>query len=349
MLDIQKHIINHDESIRRAMEMINMIPESLTLFVVNDKQQLTGTLTDGDIRRGLLSGKSIDDSVASVMFTNYRAIISAIDPKEIREIRKAGVRLVPSLNDDKTIREIHDLSKLRSILPVDVVLMAGGKGERLKPLTEKTPKPMLPIGDKPIIEHNIDRIRSFGIKHITISINYLGDQIKNYLGDGSSRGIHINYIEETQFSGTIGSVSSLEKIDNPYVLVMNSDLFTDVDFEDLYLNLVENKADLAIATIPYTVNIPFAILSKKDGKVTGLKEKPSNTHYANAGIYLMKKSMMELIPSDTFFDATDLIEQAIEQGYKVIDNPLTGYWIDIGELEEYQKAQEIMKHLKNQP
>jgi len=347
MIDIQKHIVKQHESIRRALEMINLIPESLTLFVVNNELQLTGTLTDGDVRRGLLAGKSIDDSIESVMFTNFRAITNEVDPKEIREIRRAGVKLVPVLNEDRTIKEIYDLSKLKSILPIDAVLMAGGKGERLKPLTEDTPKPMLPIGNKPIIEHNIDRMRSFGIKNITISVNYLGDQIRSFLGDGSNKRINIKYIDEKKFLGTIGSVSSIEKFHNPYVIVMNSDLFTDVDFEDLYLNLEENDADLAIATIPYTVNIPFAILSKKDGQVTGLQEKPSNTHYANAGIYLMKKNMLKLIPKDTYFDATDLIEKAIERGYKVIDNPLTGYWIDIGKHEEYQKAQEIMKHIKD--
>jgi len=347
MIDINKHTVNQNKTIREALEMINHIPESLTLFVLNDAFHLVGTLTDGDVRRGLLSGKSLEDKVESVMFANFRAISKEVEPLQIREIRKAGIKLVPSLHEDGTIKEIYDLSKLKSILPIDVVLMAGGKGERLKPLTDRIPKPLLPIGEKPIIEYNIDRIRSFGIKNISICVNYLGDQIKSYLGDGTSKKIEISYIQEEQFLGTIGAVGLIEQFQNPYVLVMNSDLFTDVDIEDIYLNLLEKKADLAIASIPYTVNIPFAILQKNEGQVTGLKEKPSNTHYANAGIYLMKKDILNLIPKNTFYNATDLIEAAIKQGYKVVDNPLTGYWIDIGKHEEYRKAQEIMKHIKD--
>ncbi|MCW3805807.1 nucleotidyltransferase family protein [Plebeiibacterium marinum] len=346
MKDFQKYIINQGDNILKAFELLNNVPEALTLFVVKDNNKMVGTLTDGDIRRAFLKGKSTNDKVCDFMKSSFHALHQDINPIQINEIKKLGIHLLPILNNDGCIRKVIDLNKKQTVLPIDAVIMAGGKGERLRPLTNNTPKPMLPLGNKPIIEHNIDRLISYGIENIYISVNYLADQIKDYFGDGSSKGINIKYLEEEQFLGTIGSVSMVSEFANPYVLVMNSDLFTDVDLEDLWINMVEEKANLSVASISYTVNIPFAIMTREGGRITGLKEKPSNTHYANAGIYLMKTKECYRIPKDSFYNATDLIENIIETGGKVIDNPITGYWIDIGRHEEYNKAQEIIKHLK---
>lgn len=346
MTNFQRHIINQSETILKAFELLNHVPETLTLFAVNDAGIMVGTLTDGDVRRGFLAGKTLNSKVRDFIKTDFKALSKTMDPKEILSIKKQGIRLLPVLNDDGTIKKVIDLHRTKTILPVDAVIMAGGKGERLRPLTNNTPKPMLPLGDKPIIEHNIDRLIAYGIRNIYISVNYLAEQIIDYFGDGSSKGINIRYLHEEYFLGTIGSVSMVSEFANPYVLVMNSDLFTDIDFEDLYLNQVRNEADLSVASIPYTVNIPFGIMIRENGQVIGVKEKPSNTHYANAGVYLMKTELSKRIPKETYYNATDLIEDCIKSEGKVIDNPITGYWIDIGRHEEYKKAKEIVKHIK---
>ena len=346
MLNHTKHIIHSGAPLKEALKMLNEVPKNLSLFVVNSNKQLIGTLTDGDIRRGLLAGIPVDSSVDEFMFTSFHALHGTPDPVELMRFRELGIKLVPVLDFNKQIVQILDLKEIRTSLPVDAVIMAGGRGERLRPLTDNVPKPMLPLGDKPIIEHNIDRLKQYGIYNIHISINYLGQQLIDYFGNGKSRNLNIQYVKEDKPLGTIGAISLIEEFENPYILVMNSDLFTDADLEDMWISMEEQQADLCVASIPYTVNIPFAIMDRKNGNITGLKEKPSNTHYANAGIYMFRKKVLKHIPYDHKFNATDLIETVIAKSGKVIDNPITGYWIDIGRHEEYEKAKNIIKHLQ---
>ncbi len=345
MKDFSNHTIQQTSPLIEAFKQLNKVTVHQTLFVLNSDQQLIGTLTDGDIRRGFIENKTLNDSVDMFMNREFHFLMNEISPQKIKEFRKKFVKLIPLLDENKKIIKVFDLTRLKTILPMDALIMAGGKGERLRPLTDRKPKPMLTLGDKPIIEHNIDRLISYGIENIYISVNYLADQIMDYFGDGSSKGVNIQYIQEERFLGTIGAMRLVENFNNPFVLVMNSDLFTDADIEDLFLNLNWNKADIAVASIPYTVNIPFAILNRNNGQITGLKEKPTHTHYANAGIYLMRKKVTDLIPDQKYYNATDLIEKVIETGGKVIDNPLTGYWIDIGRLDDYKKATELIKHM----
>lgn len=345
MIQYEKNLIKHNQCILEAMVLLGNVPETLTLFVLNEQDKLIGTLTDGDIRRGFIGGNSLKDTVVKFLNPKFKALCGKVDPFEVQAFKALGIQLLPALDKLGRIGKIYDLNRSFSILPIDVVLMAGGKGERLRPLTNDIPKPMLPLANKPIIEYNIDRLIKFGIENIYISVNYLGHQIMDYFGDGSAKGVNIRYLQENEFLGTIGSVSMVQKFDNPYVLVMNSDLFTDVDLEDLWMNMHDENADLSIASIPYTINIPFAVLKRDNGRVVGLEEKPSNTHYTNAGIYLMKAKEIDRIPSNSFYNATDLVEDIIKDNGKVIDNPITGYWIDIGRHEDYNKAKEIVRHL----
>jgi NDP-sugar pyrophosphorylase family protein len=207
---------------------------------------------------------------------------------------------------------------------------------------------MLLLGGKPIIEHNIDRLISFGIEKIYISVKYLGQQIVDYLGDGSSKGITIEYIWEDQPLGTAGALSLVNKFGTDHILLMNSDLFTDADFEDLYLNVLENEALLGVATIPFTTKIPYGIFTVSQNKITGIQEKPIFTNYANAGIYILNTEIIDKIPHNSFFNITNLIERLISEKQLVIHNSIVGYWIDIGQHLDYINAQEIVKHLKNE-
>ena len=224
--------------------------------------------------------------------------------------------------------------------------MAGGKGQRLLPLTKNIPKPLLKVGNTPIIERNIDRLGIYGIDDITITINYLGDQLENYFGDGSQKGLNINYVWEDSPLGTIGAVSKIKDFQNDYILVMNSDLLTNIDFESFFMDFLEAEADLSILSIPYSVEIPYAVLETNNQRIVSLKEKPKYTYYSNGGIYLLKKSLLNRIPKDTFYNATDLIEQLISEDKFVKTYPLVDYWLDIGNHDDFNKAQADVHRIK---
>jgi len=186
----------------------------------------------------------------------------------------------------------------------------------------------------------------YGITKIYISVRYLGQQIVDYFGNGSSKGISIEYIWEDKPLGTAGAISMLKNVNTDYLLLMNSDLFTDADFEDLFLQTLENKAELGAASVSYSIKVPYGIFTENNRRITGLKEKPTITSYANSGIYILHKNLFGLIPQDTCFDITDLMNLLIEQNRHIIHNPIIGYWIDIGQHQDYVSAQEIVKHIK---
>lgn len=349
MNDFSKNILSKDAGIIAAMKVLNQdnLTGSLTLFIVNEGKKLIGTLTDGDIRRGFIKGLTLNDPVNKFMSTSFSSIKDGFSVSDYKKVREKGIRLIPVLDSQNKIVKVYDLKKRKSILPLEVMIMAGGRGERLRPLTDKTPKPMLTLGNKPIIEHNIDRLISFGIEKIYISVKYLGEQIVDYLGDGSNKGISIKYIWEDQPLGTAGALSLVEKFNSNHILLMNSDLFTDADFEDLYLNTLENNASAGVATVPYTTKVPYGIFNIEQNRITGLREKPVYTNYANAGIYIIHTNSLRKIPKNTFYNITDLLEDLISEEQLVIHNPIVGYWIDIGQHQDYLNAQEIVKHIRN--
>lgn len=341
-----KYLIDKSATGVDALKKIDAIPKERTLFVINEKGKIIGALTDGNIRRGLLAGKEIHAQVTEFITRDFIfQKHGSIDVEQIKYAKQKGIKLIPVINSSNELVKIYNLKNLESVLPVEAIIMAGGEGRRLRPLTEDTPKPMLVVGDKPIIEHNIDRLISFGIERIQISVNYLAEKITNYFGDGSSKGISISYIHESVPLGTIGALSLMKEPTHKNILVMNSDLFTNIDFEDLFFEYSNNNADMAIASIPYTVNIPYAIFERNDSIITGFREKPNNTHYANAGIYLFKKELLGLIPTSEKYHATDFLQKLIDLKKKIIHNPITGYWIDIGKMEDYLRVKEIIKHI----
>jgi NDP-sugar pyrophosphorylase family protein len=257
-------------------------------------------------------------------------------------------RIIPILNRDNVIIDILNFRTKNTIIPVDAILMAGGEGKRLRPLTENTPKPLLKVGGKPIIEYNVDRLANVGVQNIFMSINYLGEQLESYFGNGDAKNIHISYVRENKPLGTIGSILLVENFEHEDILVMNSDLLTNIDFADFYKSYKDADADMAVATTSYHVDVPYAVLETDENQkvVKSLKEKPRYTYYSNAGIYILKKELLKMIPKDTFYDITDLMEKVIEMDNKLITYPINGYWLDIGKPEDFKKAQEDIKHLK---
>ncbi len=341
------HIISKDISLLEALSRINdLAPEPLVLFVVDNESRMVGTLTDGDSRRAIIAGASVSDKIEKIMHRNfnYMKVEDIDDVKEIKRLRDLKMRLVPVLDAEKHIVETINLEKYNSRLPFDAILMAGGKGERLRPLTLETPKPLLKVGDKCIIDHNIDRLISYGVKHISVTVNYLKEQIEEHFAEPRGE-VQVKTVREPKFLGTIGSVKFVENLYNDTLLVMNSDLFTNINYEDFFLHFQQHDAEMSLAAVPYDISIPYGILDLDGHDIHGLIEKPKFNYYANAGIYLIKRRALDEIPADTFFHATDLVEKLIAEKKKVVRYPLVGYWIDIGNPDEYYKACEMAKHI----
>ena len=347
MKNFSSHIIDSSATLKDGLVAINSIPdELLCLFVINNLQSIVGTVTDGDIRRALISGTGLNDSIESAMNKNFTAVsIDNFSPDDIKKYRTKGIKLLPCVDKNRIICKVYNLVTKQSILPIDAVLMAGGKGERLRPLTDTVPKPLLKIGDKPIIDYNVDRLLKFGIEYIHVTVNYLAEQIESHF-EKDIDGVYINCVREPQFLGTIGAVKFIKHFHYDTVLVMNSDLFTNIDLEEFYDQFSKNDADMSVAVVPYSVSVPYGIFELEGNNILGLLEKPTYNYYANGGIYMIKRKLLDLIPEGTFYNVTDLIELLIAQKYKVIRFPLLGYWIDVGKPEEFQKVQELANHFK---
>ena len=298
-MQLDKYTITENATIREALRKINEISgEAQMLFVVDANKKVIATLSDGDIRRGLVTGHELSESVEGIMFREFQFIEeNDLKVDHIPELRRKGIQVVPILSKEGHLLRILNLNMQRSLLPIDVVIMAGGKGERLRPLTEKTPKPLLLVGDKAIIDHNVDRLIQYGVKHISVTTNYLAEQLESHYAQPRNE-VQVQCVREPKFLGTIGSVRLVKEFHNDVVLVMNSDLFTDIDFEDMYLHFMENKADMSIAAVPYTVSIPFGICDLDGRDVKGIVEKPTYNYYANAGIYMLRREVINMIPEN---------------------------------------------------
>lgn len=344
---MKQFIISEFATIKDALVAINEIThDGESLIVVNEGNQMVGSLTDGDIRRGLIAGAELKDSVYKIMHRDFKYIKQEeYDVAHLKSFRDQRIMFIPILDEENHVVNVVNLNKYKSKLPIDAVLMAGGKGERLRPLTENIPKPLLEVGGKCIIDHNIDRLISYGVEHINVTVNYLAEQLEEHFA-APRNGVLVRTFREPKFLGTIGSIKFVDTFYNDTILVMNSDLFTNIDYEDFFLHFQQNDAEMSVAAVPYNISIELGILDLDGRNIKGLLEKPKYNYYANAGIYLIKKRALAEIPEDTFFHATHLVEKLIAQGKKVIRYPLNGTWIDIGTPQEYQKAKDLVKHLK---
>lgn len=340
-------LINKEATLFETLEKLNKIESysDLTLFVQDENKRIIGSVTDGDLRRSLLKNKNFNLHVGDICNKNFSYLIDCDDYHDLEKFRSKGINLLPILYSNYLFKEVLDLNKTKSILPLECVIMAGGRGKRLSPLTDKVPKPMLILGEKPIIEHNIDKLISYGIKKIHISVKYLGEQIKSYFGDGSSKGIEIEYVWEDKPLGTAGCLSLIKNFKKENILLINSDLFTNVDFDKMYKSYLSNKADMVVASTKYKVDVPYAVFDNNDyNKVLGFNEKPSFTYHSNAGVYIFNKKWISSIPKNSFFDITDLMQLIIRKNNSIIHDPILGYWVDIGSPDDYKNAQELIKY-----
>lgn len=347
MQDFKNHIIHKDITIKKVLERLDRLAADAVLFLIDENEHLIGSITDGDVRRSLINGASIDNNVDQFVNKNPRYIVkSNYSVYDINMIRDQKISIIPVVDKQMQIVNILNFEKLKSYLPLDAVIMAGGKGKRLGSLTENIPKPLLRVGDKPIIEHNINRLIEFGIDDFWISVHYLGEKIEDYLRIYKEKEIEINFIYEDKPLGTIGAIKKIETLKHKYLLISNSDILTNLDYEDFFLDFLDKEADLSVLSVPYKVDIPYAVLETSNGLIHDFKEKPSYTYYSNGGIYIMKNEMLKHIPENDFYNATDLIEFLIQNGNKVITYPLRGYWLDIGNPDDYTKANQDFRHIK---
>lgn len=340
---MKRHIITENATIIEALDRLNALSGGvMTLAVTDNEGRMTGALTDGDIRRGLLAGAALTDPVTRVMHRQFRAITGELtDIATLREFRRQGIRLIPRLDGDGRIVELIDTTRTRSQLPLSAIIMAGGKGERLRPMTLTRPKPLLEVAGKAIIDYNTAMLRANGITDITVTVNYLAEEVERHF---ATEGLGVKCVRESQPLGTIGAAALIDDRPGDFTLVMNSDLLTTISLEDMWLRHVAENADITIAAIPYNLSVPYAILTTDGLSVTGLEEKPSYSYYANAGIYIIANRLLDALPRDRRTDATDLIGQAIADGLRVTYYPISGTWIDIGSPADYRHACELMQH-----
>ena len=341
-------LIHKNKNLVEGLQCLNELRNlsRLILFVVDDNEKVVGSVTDGDIRRSIIAEQNLQKTLGEIANPDFKRLYQKDTYQSFEKYRKSDIKILPILNQEGKMVDLIDLEYTKAQLPLEAVIMAGGRGKRLSPLTDTIPKPMLRLGDKPIIEHNIDRLISFGIKKIYISVKYLGEQIVNYLGDGSQKGIRIEYVWEDEPLGTAGALALMNNLSTEHILLMNSDLFTNVNFESLYLKLINEKADMAVASTEYKVDIPYAVFETQEGRVTNFKEKPSFIYHSNAGIYILKRSLIATIEKGKYCDITDVMERLVAEGGKLVYDPIIGYWIDIGKTVDYEHAQEFIKHLE---
>jgi len=336
------------ESIGDAIGHIDRHPGRIAL-VVDDAGSLIGTVVDGDVRRAILAGLGLDTPVSELLRHRPRAAAhvpitapEGTSDDELRQVmREHVIRQVPIVDAEGRVRDLVLLDDLTAepLTGVRAVVMAGGFGKRLRPLTENIPKPMLPVGDRPVIEHIVGQLRDAGVKHVNITTHFMPEKIKEHFGDGSEFGVHIDYVSEGQPLGTAGSLGLMIPSEEP-LLVINGDILTDLDFRHMLAFHREHEADLTVGVRQYDMDVPYGVVQTDGVKVTGVTEKPRYTFFVNAGIYLLEPLVQQAVPESKRYDMTDLIEHLVADGRSVVSFPIIEYWLDIGKPEDYRRAEE---------
>jgi dTDP-glucose pyrophosphorylase len=339
-----------------AVSAIESTTKRLAVVLSKDNYVL-GTLTDGDIRRHLLRGNNLEVCVKDVMNTSpITASVNSSDSFLQKILITNNIRSIPLIDKKmKYIRTLHEVELDVDNLTISyeknfdlAVIMAGGEGKRLMPLTENLPKPMIDINGIPVLETQIRSLYNMGIKKIYISVNYLNEVIKNYFGDGKKLGVEIFYLQESKKLGTAGALSLLPHLDKKQsILVINGDILTTSNFVNLFHFHQEQESSITIGAIDYHIEIPYGVIEFNNARVESIKEKPSQHFFCNAGIYAVSNKLLSKIPSNVFFNMTDLIESCLREGDEVHVFPVHEYWSDIGTIEDLDKAREDFKGLNN--
>lgn len=340
MKDYKKTFLLPTATIRDALKKIDDGLIKIGI-VVDTSEKLLGTLTDGDIRRGLLLGKGLEDSIES-LFQHSPKICNINDSKaKILQIAlEFKLHQIPIVDLDGIVQGVVKVDELAHTTPRSnkVVIMAGGLGTRLQPLTDDTPKPMLHVGNKPILETIIENFAKYGYLNIVLSLSYKADVIEDYFGDGSKFGVHIEYVHETKRLGTAGALHLLEETLSEPFFVMNGDVLTNVNFDHMHSFHLAQKSVATMAVRKYEHQVPYGVVNIVDGIITSIVEKPTHEHYVSAGIYLLDPQVLSEVPKDEFFDMPTLFTRLIQKGESSVSFPIREYWLDVGRIQDYEKA-----------
>ena len=351
-MKLTKLTVYPENTIREVIACIDRNEKGIALVVDKDRH-LLATLTDGDIRRAILAGYGLDEPVRILIDQKAQspqgqpvtAEIGTPRAELLKRMKEYAIRQLPLLDSEGRVADLVMLAELMpdQFLPLQAVIMAGGTGTRLRPLTEDLPKPMLPVGDRPLMEVIIEQLRQTGIGRVNITTHYLPDKITEYFGNGENFGVELNYVSEDRPLGTAGS---LGLIDWPQetLLVINGDILTKVNFRAMLNYHQEHGADITVGVRKYDLQVPYGVVECEDQRVSRLREKPSLSFFVNAGIYMLEPRVNQYIPNGEHYDMTDLIDRLIQKGRPVVSFPIVEYWLDIGKPSDYARAQEDVKN-----
>ena len=336
---LEQSLIGQSATIRDALAQLEASDTKICL-VADQHRRLLGTVTDGDIRRAILRGDHFDTPVSAVMFTSPRTLrLGEPRSEAIAIMQRESLRHLPVTDFADRIADLLMLDALLQTRPHSnsVVIMAGGKGMRLRPLTTKTPKPMLDVGGRPMLETIVRRCADAGFTDIYLTVHYQAEVIKAYFGDGRELGVRIRYLQEPQPLGTAGPLSLLLPTEEP-IVVMNGDILTKVDLAQILAYHADSAAAATMAVREYSIQVPYGIVDLDGHRIAGLREKPQHSHFINAGIYVLSPDAVKLVPRNTRVDMPELFERLRQAGHPTLAYPISEYWVDIGHMDDYLRA-----------
>jgi len=347
MVSIDKILVGSDWTIRRLIQCVEENAQGIAL-VIDAQRRLLATITDGDIRRAVLQGLNLETSVAELIAKKepeptiaegpITALVGTDDETLLLLMRRRSVRHVPLLDHDRRVIGLSRIEDLIDSPKLNAVVMAGGYGKRLRPLTEDNPKPLLPVGDRSILDRILGQLRDAGIHRVNITTHFLADRVKEHVGDGSRLGLAVDYVSEDQPLGTAGALGLLNPPDEP-VLVINGDVLTRTDFRAMLHFHQDYRAVMTVGIKQYSIKVPYGVVRVKGADIVALEEKPVSQFFVVAGIYLLNPEVWKYLSRGEHMDMPDLIRQLVDDGRKVVSFPINEYWLDIGSPNDYQQAQ----------
>lgn len=341
MMNVKKIIINENATIGQALKVISEGAIRIAI-VVNNNQKLIGTITDGDIRRGFLKKLNLNSSIKKIVFKKP-VIAKKNDTKEklLKIALSKKIYQIPIVDNNFKVTGIYlfNIFEKKQKISNKVVIMAGGKGMRLRPLTKNIPKPMLKLGEKPILQTIIEKFKKSGFENFLLCVNYKSNIIKKYFGNGENFGVNINYIHEKVPMGTAGALSLIKKKINEPFFVINGDLLTAIDFKKMLDFHLKNKSKATMAVREHNVNVPYGVVKINNFNVLSIDEKPKINLFVSAGINILDPSCVKYVPKRTYIDMPALFKKIINKKNKVICFPMQENWIDIGIMTDYKRAQ----------
>lgn len=349
--DLDLICLQADSTIRQALRQMEANHSGIVL-VVDPKGRLLGTLTDGDMRRAMLANLDFDQPITVIMARKAKSLhahpitarANGNPDLYLSRLKKHHISHLPLVDANRRVVGLVTLDDFfpNKVLPLFTVVMAGGEGNRLRPLTDDLPKPMLPLGDKPLMEITIQRLKDAGIRHVNVSTHYKSEKIGEHFNDGRDIGVKITYLTEDRPLGTAGALGLLNPPDET-TLVINGDILTQIDFRAMLAYHREQSADITVAIRRFALQIPYGVVECDQSRIVQLTEKPALEVFINAGIYLLEPSVYRSIPKNRRFEMTELIQSLVDAGQVVAGFPIHEQWLDIGEKEDYMKARELVE------